>query len=416
MSRLSFFKKQKQTFRSSIRRYNILDGSIRSGKTFISLPMWIKMIANAPDGDIIMTGKTNGTLRRNVIRPLQDLLGEDMDYSSGKETIQLWDREIFCFGANDERSEAKIRGMTVAASYGDEVTLWPQSYFKQMQGRMSPKGAAFLGTTNPDSPFHFLKTDIIDQRSDLIGPDGLDVAYHHFHIDYNTTLDPAYVSQIKKEYRGLWYKRFISGLWVLAEGAIYDFFSEDEHIILSPPPAHVDTKYHIAIDYGTDNPCVFLLMGHNPKLKPKVWCEREYVWDSKKEGKQKTDSEYRQDLKDFMNSCGKKIDWVVIDPSAASFKVELMRNGIYNIKDANNAVIDGIRTQSRMLASGDYAICADCTYTISEYGGYVWDEKASRRGEEKPLKQNDHGMDAQRYDLYTFYGEDVYDMEKLVTE
>jgi PBSX family phage terminase large subunit len=412
--RLRYFKKQRQAYRSATHRYNVWDGSIRSGKTWGSLPAWIRFIADAPEGDLIMTGKTNGTLYRNVIRPMQDLLGSDFDYSSGKQIATLWDREIFCFGAHDERAEGRIRGMTVAGGYGDEITLWPESYFKQHQGRMSPPGARFFGTTNPDSPYHWFKVDILDQREELVGPGGVDVGYFHFHIDDNTTLDPAYVSAIKREYRGLWYKRFISGLWVLAEGTIYDFFDEDEHVITRPPRT-AGTKYHVAIDYGTDNPCVFLLIGHNPKAKPKVWTEREYVWDSKAEGRQKTDSEYREDLKKFVNSCGKKIDWFVIDPSAASFKVELMRNGIYNIKDANNAVLDGIRTQARMLVVGDYAICQGCTYTINEYGAYVWDAKASRRGEDKPVKQNDHTKDAERYDLYTFYGEDIYDLEAMTT-
>jgi PBSX family phage terminase large subunit len=346
---------------------------------------------------------------------MQDLLGSDFHYSAGKQTATLWDREIFCFGANDERAEGKIRGMTVAGSYGDEITLWPATYFRQMQGRMSPPGSRFYGTTNPDSPFHWFKVDVLDQRTEVVGNGGIDVGYFHFNLDDNTTLDPDYGAAIKREYRGLWYKRFISGLWVLADGTIYDFFDEDEHVITSAPKAP-GTHYHVSIDYGTDNPFVALIIGHNPNTTPKVWTEREYVWDSKKEGRQKTDNQYSRDLKDFIGAFGKPIDWIVIDPSAASFKVQLMQDGMYQVKDADNSVLDGIRTQARMLSTGDYAICRDCTYTIGEYGAYVWDEKASRRGEDKPLKQGDHTKDAERYDLYTFYGDRVYDMEKLVTE
>lgn len=414
--RLKYFKKQRRAYRNSTHRYNVWDGSIRSGKTVGSLPAWIKFVGTAPKGDLIMTGKTNGTLYRNVIRPMQDLLGNDLNYSSGKQTATLWGREIFLFGANDERAEGKIRGMTVAGSYGDEITLWPDSYFRQMQGRMSPPGARFFGTTNPDSPFHWFKTDVLDQRAEVVGRGGIDVGYFHFEIDDNTFLSPEYISSIKREYRGLWYKRFILGLWVLAEGTIYDFFDEDEHVIKRRPNGdHTKTSYHLSIDYGTDNPFVALVIGHNPTTKPRVWCEAELVWDSKKEGRQKTDFQYSRDVRTFMQATGYTFDWVVVDPSAASFKVQLMQDGVYNIKDANNAVLDGIRTQARMLSIGDYAICEDCTYTIGEYGAYTWDPKASKRGEDKPLKTGDHTKDAERYDLYTFYGENIYDLDKMTT-
>ena len=418
---LSFFAKQRQAYRDANHRFNIWEGAIRSGKTYGSLPAWVNFVGNAPEGDLIMTGRTNGSLYRNVIRPLQDLLGSDFDYSSGKQTATLWGREIFCFGAHDERSEGNIRGMTVAGGYGDEITLWPESYFRQHQGRMSPKGAAFFGTTNTDSPYHWLKTGLLDQAESVVGPGGLDVGLYHFSLSDNTTLDPLFVSTIRREYRGLWFKRFILGLWVLAEGSIYDFFDESEHVIKKPPrvPKGASaTRYHIAIDYGTDNPFAALLIGHNPATRPRVWCEKEYVWDSKKEGRQKTDAQYSKAVKTFITNCGRRIDnidWFVVDPSAASFKVQLMSDGMYQIKDAKNAVLDGIRTQARMLSTGDYAICEGCSYTINEYGAYVWDEKASRRGEDKPVKQHDHTKDAERYDLYTFYGDDVYDINKLVT-
>jgi len=405
------FKQQKFSYRNSNRRINLWEGPVRSGKTVSSIFRWIKYIGNAPDGDLIMTGKTNGTLYRNIIRPMQELLGDDMYYHQELDSrvIDMWDRKIYCFGANDERAEAKIRGMTAAGGYGDEITLWPESYFMMHLSRMSVAGAKFFGSTNPDNPQHWLKT-MINRKNDL------DMNVFHWPLEANMLsnggfLPDEFVEQLKKEYVGLWYRRFILGEWCVAEGAIYDFFDELIHVLRDAPSAA--RFYQVSIDYGTNNPTSFGLYGFNPHTKPRVWRERGYFWDSKKEGRQKTDREFSKDLRRFLGTI--KPRKIIIDPSAASFKLQLKKDGFLNVVDAENEVVDGIRTQARMLQSGEYAIINHPTNQpcINEYYGYVWDEKASKRGEDKPLKEGDHTKDDERYLLHTNFGQESLDLSIL---
>jgi len=390
---LNFFDEQKYVYANCDARINILDGPVRSGKTVSSICAWTKYIATAPPGDLVMTGKTIAALYRNIIRPMEDMLGSDIKYTNTKDNrvIQLWGREIFCFGANDERSEGKIRGSTFAGAYGDEITLWPETYFKMLMSRLSVAGSKFIGTTNPDNPQHWLKVDYIDKIKTFNIKDRINGRVFNWPIERNTHLPKEYIIDIKKEYTGLWYKRFILGEWCVAEGAIYDFFDEELHVGKNMP----DARYHIvSVDYGTGNPTSFGLYGVNPNTTPKIWRKRGYWWDSRKESRQKTDAEYVEDMEEFLGKDTPdeiKPYKVIVDPSAASFKLALMRAG-YFVVDADNSVIDGIRTQACMLQTGQYMIedhpsNAPC---IKEYYGYIWDENVAKKGEDKPKKEGDH--------------------------
>jgi PBSX family phage terminase large subunit len=402
MSTLSLFPKQKLSFHQSDARYNVWEGSVRSGKTIASILRWIKYVGNAPEGHLIMVGKTNRSLKNNVIAPMLEFLGDDAKYYPGKAELYLWGKVIICFGASDERSEQKIRGLTIAGAYGDEITLWPESFFKMLQSRLSVKDAKFFGTTNPDSPYHWLKAFLDNTEIDL--------KRFLFHLDDNTFLDSDFVEQLKREYVGLWRARFIEGKWVMADGAVYDFFDEKLHVIDSPPVAQ---HYLCGVDYGTHNPTVFLLFGVNPSTKPRIWLEREYYYDSEVAQRQKTDEQYGQDFVDFIGSTNPQK--IFIDPSASSFRLQLKNMGVFGISNPDNSVLDGIRTQSRMLASGDYAICRGCENTIAEYGAYVWDKKSRDHGIDEPMKINDHTKDAERYVLHTLYGRRTLDYSRLTT-
>lgn len=404
---IDFFKQQKFSYWNSNRRLNLWDGPVRSGKTHVSIAKWIKYIGTAPPGDLLMTGKTNATLYRNVIRPMQEFLGPEMNYVNKHDNriVELWDREVFCYGANDERSEGKIRGGTFAGGYGDEITLWPESYFKMMLSRFSVPGAQFFGSTNPDNPKHYLKRDFIDRKNEL------NLHVFRWSIDANTYLPKEYVEALKKEYVGLWYRRFILGEWCVAEGAIYDFFDERLHVGSKFP----QPRYHlVGVDYGTGNPTSFGLYGVNPYSTPKIWRIKGYWWDSRARGRQKTDEQYADDMKKFLGDI--KPLKIICDPSAASFKL-VLRKPPYNymVVDANNDVLDGIRTQSRMMKNGSYMISSDKSNKpcIDEYYGYVWDDNAAKRGEDKPLKEHDHTKDDERYVLHTTFGEDQLDYNLL---
>jgi len=385
--------KQIEAYQESDARINIFEGPVRAGKSFSALLRWIEFCRSGPEGPLVICGRTDKTIKRNIILPLQNLVGSAVRYSIGKGEVQMYNRTMYVVGANDERAAAKIQGSEFAGALIDELALMPESFFRMLLSRLSLKGAKLFGSTNPDSPYHWLKTDFINRQHEL------DCKVFSYSIDDNPSLDEDYKKELKKEYRGLWYKRFIEGLWVVAEGAVYDFFDEKDHVIDHPPgPA---TSYQVGVDYGTQNPCVFLLFGYNSSYYPNIWLEKEYYYDAKAMMRQKSDYEYVQDFVKFLD--GVTPEAIYIDPSAASLKVEMRRNGIYNIRDAQNDVLPGIRYQGQLLSNGTYKICSTCVNTIKEYSNYLWDEKAALLGIEKPIKKFDHCKDSERYVLFSHY-------------
>lgn len=403
---MSLSVKQVDSIKRSNARINLWEGAVRSSKTVGSLYRWINYVGKeAPPEDLLIVGRTQASAVRNIIKPLQGLVGDACRWYPGKGECWLFDRCCYVVGASDERAEGKIRGMTAGGALGDELTLWPESFFTMLLSRISPDAAKFFGTTNPDNPYHYLKKGYIDRK------DELDMTVASFRLDDNPFLSKKFKENLKKEYRGLWYKRFIDGLWVMAEGAVYDFFDENEHVIVRPPAKA--QSYVVGVDYGTGNPTVFLLFGLNYDCHPRIWCEREYFYDSQAAGRQKDDAEYAEDFVKWIGNT--PVDSVILDPSAASFKAALRKKGMFVLRDADNDVLNGLRTQSRLLASGEYKICDSCEHTKMDYGAYLWDKNAMKRGEDKPIKQNDHTKDAERYVLHTLEGPDSVNYHRLVT-
>ncbi|NGX57215.1 MAG: hypothetical protein K940chlam3_00099 [Chlamydiae bacterium] len=387
--------KQIDFVQNSTHRYNVAVGSVRSGKSVAANFAFLKFAASPIVGKFIIIGRTERSIRNNILSPFADLLGHHFHFLAGKRQLKIAGRDIDVVGASDVKAEAAIRGSTYAAALVDEATVIPEAVFRQLTYRLSVKGARLYATTNPDSPYHWFKKDYIDQIDE---PD-MDLRHWQFTFDDNPTLDPAYIRRIKAESKGLWYKRFIEGLWVLAEGAIYDFFDQKLHVI--PHQPNMAREYVVGVDYGTANPCVFVLIGFNPETFPQLWIEREYYYDSQKSNRQKTDSEYATDMARFIE--GLPIKGIYIDPSAASFKNEMRRAGIQNIFDADNDVSNGIRVVAELLNAGTFKVCKSCEHCIAEFSNYIWDARAAINGVEKPLKQHDHVMDALRYALYTKY-------------
>lgn len=405
--------KQKFTIRDSNARLNLWSGAVRSGKTIATDFRFIQAVLEPrhdlpPDAIDVMIGKTVTSLKRNVINPIIELVGSNnAKYYSGKLEFYLFDQVIHVVGANDERSEGKIRGSTIRKVLGDELTLWPEPFFKMLDTRLSlTQSQAFL-TTNPGNPKHYLKVDYIDRVKEL------NMKYYHFKITDNKSLSPDYVDALMKNFSGTWYERFIEGRWVTAEGAIYDFFNEDEHTLVRFPKADY---YVIGADYGVSNPTVFLLCGVNRNAHPQIWVEKEYHYDSVKEQKQKVNSEYAQDFLDF---CEEHLGvyWrtllraTYLDPSAESFQLELLKHGVSSVTEADNDVMNGITTTSVMLKAGKLALSAkDCKNTVDEIYSYSWDSKAQEKGLDEPLKKDDHCMDALRYAVQSEFGDEYVDI------
>jgi PBSX family phage terminase large subunit len=248
---------------------------------------------------------------------------------------------------------------------------------------------------NPSHPGHKIKQWI--DKAALGNPNYYAL---HFTLDDNPFVDDDYKNRIRDSLSGLFYKRNYLGLWCLAEGAVFDFFDRSIHVVKKPPASA--EYWVVGIDYGTTNNFACVLMGvntgHRTQTGVKRWFEKEYVWDSKARGRQKTNFEYANDVQAFIEPYGVKA--VYIDPSAASFRLELQRRGIH-VVDADNDVLPGLTYMTSEMAKGSLFVCDTCPYLIKELEGYVWDIKASEKGEDEPHKKDDHCIDAARYAFYT---------------
>lgn len=381
-------------------RMSVWIGSVRSGKTIASLIAWLIALNAAPDtGLVVLVGRTLQTIERNVIEPLQDaglfgVIAGHVHHTRGSTTATVLGRTIHLIGASDSRAEARIRGMTACLAYVDEATLIPEAVWVMLLSRLSVPGARLLATTNPDGPGHWLRRDY------LLRAGALNLAAWRFRLDDNPSLTPAYVTALKAEYTGLWYRRYITGDWCLAEGAVYDAWDPDRHIIDVLPP--IRRWVALGIDYGTVNPFAALLIGIGvaPATdRPALYLAREWRWDSRAERRQLTDSEYADRLTGWLG--GVRPEWTVVDPSASSFVTELHRRGQLNPALADNSVADGLRTVAAVIARGQLYAHRSCTGWNEEVGGYSWDPAAAARGDDKPIKVADHSLDAVRYGVHT---------------
>lgn len=403
-------------------KFRLLEGAVRSGKSYVSNDVAISEISKLPPCNILISGYSISSVARNVLAEWKEMIDPNRKklffiVKDGKDEYLkinwrgLKNKKFYIRGAGKDSDFKQIQGATFGYWLADEVVRHTESFVDMAMTRLSLPYAKAIWTMNPDSPFHFVKERFIDDES-LYFTDNNGYSLYKkwtFYLKDNPSLTKEYVDSLKKLYSGVFYKRYIQSLWVIAEGAIYDFFDTDTHVITKCPKAR---EYIVGIDYGTGNPTCFGLFGFNPATRPKIWLEREYYYDSKREARQKTDGEFSNDLKLWLGGC--QPSQIIVDPSAASFKLQLQRDGFYQLIDADNSVLDGIRTQSRMLKSGDYAIHEDCEQTIMDYNAYVWDEKAQLRGEDKPIKQHDHTKDRERYVLQTIFGADTLDLETFV--
>lgn len=408
--------KGRQAIDHTDHRIVIWEGSIRSSKTVGSLIAWLTYTRQGPAGNLVMVGRTKDTLKRNILDPLVDWLGEDRcRLKLGAGEVWIMGRRIYAMGANDEQAAEKIRGATLAGAYVDEITVLPESYWIMLLGRLSIEGARLYGTTNPDSRNHWLMRDYLAQagthlRQDgsvVHDPDGMDLARLSFRLADNPTLPGSYIESLKREYSGLWYRRFILGEWVIAEGSIYDMYDPDRHVRDTLPVddgGRTDIgRWILAIDYGTVNPFSALLMGVDTERRD-IWVAAEYRHDSRAAKRQLTDAEYSAELRRWLVStmggradAPAQLEAVVVDPSAASFLAQLHRDNWGRVRGADNTVDDGIREVASLLGADRLKIHTDCSGLLDELPGYAWDPKAALKGEEKPIKEDDHSVDALRY-------------------
>ena len=397
-----FSDKQRAFILHSNAKMNIATGSVRSGKTIACTVRWIDFLATGPDADYAMVGKSLGTLKRNVINDLFDILGKSqakwIDRQQGE--MRILGKRVYAIGAATEEAEERIRGATFAGAYCDEANLYPESVWMQLQARLSLPEAKTFANCNPDSPYHWFYKQVLRNKD-------LDKKVWQFTMDDNLSLSPAYRKQLEAQYSGVFKKRFIDGIWCVAEGKIYDTFDPKIHTIdciaaVEKIPEHFRV-YYVGCDHGTSVTCSWSLICQDKRngIKYKV---AEYYYEAKEEKKQKDDLQYFADFQDFIAEYVPQRFRhnlpVYGDPAASNWDAMLTNRG-YNYRHANNDVKEGIKFVLSALNTGKYFIDVRCKRTIEEYDNYSWDEKAQARGEDKPKKVFDHACDSDRYALYT---------------
>ena len=364
----------------------LCDGAVRSGKTFcIGLGFFCWAMAKFRNAQFALCGATLASVERNVLAQVLPALAElgfhvNRKLYKHQITVRFGGNEntFFLYGGRNEGSTTLIQGITLAGALLDEAVLMPRSFVEQACARCSLPDSKVWLSCNPESPGHWFFREWVQKTSEK------HILYLHFTMDDNPGLDPDTKNRYHRLFQGNFYRRFVLGEWCAADGPVYPFFDGK---LMADPPAACD-RWRISCDYGTVNPASFGLWGHHNG----VWYRTaEYYFDSRAEGRQKTDSEYTEDL--LRLAAGRPLELVVVDPSAASFMEALRRKGL-PVRKADNRVLDGIRVTAEKLKNGTLAICKGCSAAEREFGLYRWDPKA---GQEKVLKEHDHAMDDIRY-------------------
>lgn len=372
----------------------IADGAIRSGKTLsmsLSYVLWAMITFH--DQNFGMAGKTIGSFRRNVLFWLKLMLksrgytvidhrSDNLLIISKGDTVNYF----YIFGGKDERSQDLIQGITLAGMLFDEVALMPESFVNQATGRCSVDGSKFWFNCNPGSPRHWFKVEWIDKCEEK------KLLYIHFMMDDNLSLSEKIKERYRNMYKGVFFKRYILGLWCVAEGLVYSMFDEDKHT--TDERMSGAKEYIVSVDYGTVNPFSAGLWAFNGKNSIR---EQEIYYNSRENGARLDDEAYYKMLDEMIGN--KKVTYIIVDPSAASFIEVIKKYGKYIVKGADNDVLDGIRVVTTMLNKGMIQIHKSCKNCINEFGLYCWDED---KGDDTVIKENDHAMDDVRYYCYTF--------------
>lgn len=393
----------------------ICDGAVRSGKTIVmGLSFIVWSMQNYENYNFAICGKTVGSLRRNVITPLKVILinrgYKVIDRKTDNMLVVSKGRRrnsYYLFGGRDERSQDLIQGITLAGILFDEVALMPRSFVEQGMARCSVDGSKYWFNCNPDGPNHWFYVEHVlkcQERNYL---------HLHFNIEDNPSLTERIINRYKSMFKGIFYRRFILGEWAFADGIVYDCFDPDKHTysvetrnetlpwqIREHDP--ITGRPYIGCDYGTYNPMCFL-KGYKYKVPgdniPYFYIDQEYYYDGRGSMRQKSDSEYVDDMEAFIGQDRPKA--IIVDPSAASFITALRKRSIPVLK-AKNDVPDGISMVYTLMAMGHILINKDkCPKLLQELGLYIWDEKKQTKGKEEVVKTNDHACDALRYLIYS---------------
>lgn len=369
----------------------ICDGSIRSGKTVCMAVGFILWSMGRFNGQsFAICGKTIASLRRNVITLLPDLLSGIVEITDRRSDNMLVIRaggvvnRYHLFGGRDESSYALVQGMTLAGVLFDEVALMPRSFVEQALARCSVDGSTFWFNCNPEGPMHWFYQEWIKRLKKH------NVLHLHFTMEDNPALSPEVRARYESMYTGVFYQRYILGLWVRAEGLVYPMFDRDKHIVHELPLNNRRNRYYVSIDYGTVNPFAAGLWAHDPITKTATMI-KELYYDGGSRNRVDNEAYYKM-LEELVGDI--TIEYIVIDPSASSMIETIQKYGRWMCVKADNDVINGIQDVTKFLNAGVLRFHQSCTNTFKEFDAYSWDED---KDEDSIIKENDHSMDQMRY-------------------
>ena len=400
---MSFSQKQTEFFQTANHRWNFKTGATRSGKTYMDYFLIPKRIRarTGKDGLCVIMGVSKATIERNILEPMRGIWSESMVGRIGSNnTCKMFGETVHCLGAEKISQVSKLRGASIKYCYGDEVADWSPQVFELLKSRLDKPYSCFDGALNPQGANHWLKA-FLDSDADIYN--------QKYTLFDNPFLPQEFVENLCKEYKGtVFYDRYVLGEWALAEGLIYPMYQD---ALESESPGEY-SEYVLSIDYGTQNAFAAILCGRSGD----TWhVFKGYYYSGRTEGKTKTDEDYKIDMVDFVSCLPPQVQAqgieTIIDPSAASFKAALREvyipagtggnryeSRLFRIRDADNAVVDGIRDTARCLQRGNLKINENgCPDMVKEFATYAWDADE----EDRPIKVDDHAMDALRYFVKT---------------
>lgn len=406
-------KKAKDSYKhiiNNVTTITLLEGAVRSSKSFTIDQAVIKLLKGLPPCDVLISGKSSGSVARNVISQWKKKLGSwrFKNVKDGKDEymtinyLGLSNKKFYVRGGGKKGDEEQIQGATFGVWLGDEITNQTKDFVEMALSRLSLEYSQAVWSANPDFPDHYIKTDYIDRYVE----ENNFFKVIKFTLNDNSSLSEKVKKRLRDSFFGVFYLRKILGQWVRAEGLVYPMFNPKEHVldVINMPKRYQELR--VGIDYGTQNPMTYNYWGRVGK----VWYKIAEYWHSgrheAKQGRngQKTNSQYKDDMINFFKENNiPKNTFVIADPSASSFKLELFRAG-FKVGNGNNSVLKGIEFLSNLLGKNRIRYSKECKETIKELMSYSWDEKKGDRGQDVPLKDNDHCLDGDRYALYTQIG------------
>lgn len=376
-------EKQIQFMASDLARINILHGSIRSGKTVISLFKFALEVAGYPDdAKFLMVGVTLDTLKRNCLDILDEILPVGaFQYSIGNKSGTLYGHQVYLEGANDSQSMRKIRGMTLTGAYLDEASLHNQDFVKTINGRLSTRNAFLIATTNPEEPTHWFKTEYIDAV-------GIDKKVWHFTLEDNVFLDKDYIKNIKAEYRNMgnaYYQRYILGLWVRAEGVVYPQFCDNtSNYILDNIDESRISYIQIGVDFGGNKSATSFTA-----TAILTNCDGVCVLNSRRIDSTNLNPDYlgKEFIDFFYDICTQYptslIRYVFCDSAEQVLIRGLKMLGLpVTIRDSlKNEINSRIRLVNGLIAKNKFFVLSRCNATIDAMLSAVWKDKNNGKDE-----------------------------------